>query len=126
LNISASNNYNINQSNLPITHNSVVKNGVSKREDYQFSTQNINSTINSSTSSRRESSIDIKLEQDQSSKVRSKGNIDPNLLEKVFKLRSKEEQSQISNNRRTDLYLQTEVIASARTDDLGIGLDIYV
>jgi hypothetical protein len=110
LNISASDNYNINQTRLSITNNSVIKNGVSNREDNQFSTQNINSIRNSSSSILREQSANIKADREQETKVRSKSNIEPNLLEKVFKLRSNEEQSQLSNNRSSDLYLQTEVI----------------
>jgi len=126
LNISASDNYNINQTRLPITNNSVIKNGVSSREDNQFSTQNINSIRNSSSSILREQSANIKADREQETKIRSKSNIEPNLLEKVFKLRSNEEQSQLSNNRSSDLYLQTEVIESAITKELGISLDLYV
>jgi hypothetical protein len=126
LNISASDNYNINQTRLSITNNSVIKNGVSNREDNQFSTQNINSIRNSSSSILREQSANIKADREQETKVRSKSNIEPNLLEKVFKLRSNEEQSQLSNNRSSDLYLQTEVIESAIANELGISLDLYV
>lgn len=126
MNISASDNYNINQTRLPITNNSVIKNGVSSREDNQFSTQNINSIRNSSSSILREQSANIKADREQETKIRSKSNIEPNLLEKVFKLRSNEEQSQLSNNRSSDLYLQTEVIESAITKELGISLDLYV
>ncbi|MFT6733197.1 MAG: hypothetical protein ACJAS9_001382 [Polaribacter sp.] len=126
MNISASDNYNINQTRLSITNNSVIKNGVSNREDNQFSTQNINSIRNSSSSILREQSANIKADREQETKVRSKSNIEPNLLEKVFKLRSNEEQSQLSNNRSSDLYLQTEVIESAIANELGISLDLYV
>jgi len=126
------NNYTTNKVNLPIGNSSVVPNrkGVTRGDERQF-VDNISKTQNRSSISsfdinHRESSTGKTTTNQTEANARSTDKINPNLLDIVFKLKSKDEQTEINTNRRSDLYLQTEVIASSKLTDLGIGLDLYV
>jgi len=130
---SSINNYSANKVNLPIATKAIVPNrkGVVTGDEPQFASDKLSRTQNSSSIS----SFDINNRNSTTGKIttnqtgasaRPATKINPNLLDTVFKLRAKGEQIEISTKRRSDLYLQTEIIASSKLADLGIGLDLYV
>jgi len=127
------NNSSVNQVNLPIGKNQLEQNrkSISKNDEQQFATDNLKKTKNRSAITpfafnAKESSTDKTATSQANARSRSTVNINPNLLDKVFKLKSREEQTEVNIHRRSDLYLQTEIISSSEIFEAGIGLDLYV
>ncbi|PCI66500.1 MAG: hypothetical protein COB38_10175 [Gammaproteobacteria bacterium] len=131
--LSSINSYSANKVNPPIDNNPIVPNRkrVAIGEERQFASDKLSrtqnrSTINSFDINKIESSTSKTTTNQTGVNTSSSSKINPNLLDTVFKLKSKNERTEINTNRRSDLYLQTEIIASSKLADLGIGLDLYV
>ncbi len=124
MNISSSiNNHFANKANLPVSVNqSIQANSNNVQAKHAVNLSEIDNAINDQTitdKSARFNQDNVNINEKRTQKI------DPNLLDRVFRLRSKEE-GNIHTNRRSDLYLQTEVISSKNKDEIGIGLDLYI
>jgi len=129
LNINTSINNNLaHRGSLQIGKNLFAQNrtGAEKSVETRRDIENLSKTQNRSAINHDKSSTDKISANQTNPSARSTSKINPILLDKVFKLKAKEEQTEISTNRRSDLYLQTEIISSSKLADLGIGLDLYV
>ena len=56
----------------------------------------------------------------------SRNTIDPNLLDRVFKLRSKDENEDRNSYSPSNLYIKTESLVNSHVNEIGIGVDVYV
>jgi len=122
LSLSIANNGLNNQINLPA---SVIGAGKSRQSANSIDKLNLDSIGSVKRGfEKHEQSSPNQLGNSRGSSAKSK--IDPNLLDKVFKLKAKNEQSELSSNRPSDLYLQTETLVHLNVNEVGIGLDIYV